>query len=113
MLEKSQLAVDTSLLGEAYERWLKAYQEHDAARQFSFYYPSFRDGLVSTLHLLPHHGRRLNFGPSHRSVASAMLHDWFSVGSDLWGAYVAATIVVHGAASSSEEPEPASTTQSR
>jgi hypothetical protein len=105
--EKERVATDASVLANAYERWLRAYREHDASRQIVLHGSSFRSGMTSTLHLFPHHGERFNFEPVHRSVASAMLHDWFSVGGDLWAAYTAATIDGHGTASSAEELEPA------
>jgi hypothetical protein len=108
-------AIGPSTLGESYERWLRAYQQYDSSRQIALCRSCFRDGMISTLHLLPHHGERLHWGSSHPTVASAMFHDWFSVGGDLWAAYLAATIDVHGAPAAvpeeSEKSEPAGATQ--
>jgi hypothetical protein len=111
----AHVAVDPATLAEAYERWLKAYREYDSSRQIALCYSCFRGGMISTLHLFPHHSERLPWGSSHRSVASAMFHDWFSVGGDLWAAYLAATIDVHGAPATvpegSKEPESAGVTR--
>lgn len=103
--------IDSSVLAEAYERWLRAYQEYDEARQVVLHRSCFRDGIMSTLHLLPQQREPFYFGPCHHGLSSAALHDWFSIGGDLWAAYLAATMDKHGIVSSPEEPEPASITR--
>lgn len=106
--EEKEYAIDASALAESYERWLKAYQQHDASRRVVLDHHSFGAGVISTIQLFPHHGRhRFHFRSRHHSVSSAIFHDWFSVGGDLWGAYLADTIDVHGDAGPSEDTEPA------
>ena len=71
-----------AVLVEKYKLWLK-YLEQDASSQIVLHRPSFRGGMTSTLHLLPRYSARFQFGPFRRSVSSAILHDWVSVGGDL------------------------------
>jgi hypothetical protein len=109
MLEKIEHnGVDAS--AQAYERWLKACREYDSSRQAKLYHSSFGAGMRTTLDLFPRNGERLRCGSLHDDVASAMLHEWINVGGDLWAGYLAATIDLHGAASSPKESEPAAST---